>query len=334
MMRSIRFAPASLFGAVLSLCILGLSSMAGAEPLTVRFEWLPHAHHSWFHYAQEKGWYKAEGLDVKFEDGRGSVTTVQLVGSGKYNIGLASLSAMAAGVAKGVPVRAIASIARKNEIGVDVPKGSGWKSPKDLVDNNVKIVSTSGGFEQPFLEAFFRNGGTDINKAQILRVGAANLWSTYLNGEADAMISAPPYDMPYLQEARASEGFMMSDFGLEMPGLGLLANVDTIKNRPDDLRKFLKVTFRAFGYIIDGHEQEGMEALVRARPDEKIDVQKNLTQIENYRPLYVTEASKGKPWGYMAPADWSKAIGVLKDAGVLPASMTAADLYTNAFIAN
>ena len=38
---------------------------------------------------------------------------------------------------------------------------------------------------------------------------------------------------------------MMSDFGFEMPGLGLLANVDTIKKRPDDLRKFLKVTFRA-----------------------------------------------------------------------------------------
>ena len=127
---------------------------------------------------------------------------------------------------------------------------------------------------------------------------------------------------------------MMSDFGLEMPGLGLLANLDTINKRPDDLRKFLSVTFRAFAYIIDGHEQEGMEALSRARPDEKIDIQKNLTQIENYRPLYVTEASKGKPWGFMAPADWSKAIVVLKDAGVLSASITAADLYTNAFIAH
>ena len=195
-------------------------------------------------------------------------------------------------------------------------------------------MSTSGGFEQPFLEAFFHNAGTDIKKAKILRVGAGNLWGTYLNGEADAMISAPPYDMPYLQGARPSEGFMMSDFGLEMPGLGLLANVDTIKKRPDDLRKFLKVTFRAFDYIINGHEKEGMEALARARPQEKIDVGKNLTQIENYRPLYVTEASKGKPWGYMAPADWSKAIVVLKDASVLPAKTTAADLYTNAFIAN
>ena len=325
-------APASLLGAAVLLSILGLSSMAGAEPLKVRFEWLAHVHHSWFHLADQRGWYKDEGLDVTFEDGTGSVVTTQLVGAGKYEIGLATHAPAIVGMVKGIPVKAIASFARTSIIGVVVPKGSGWKSPKDLVDNNVKIVSTSGGFEQPFLEAFFLNAGTDIKKASILRVGAANLWSTYINKQADAMISGPAYDLPYMASARPSEGFTFTQFGLKMPGLGLIANNKAIADRPDDIRKFVKVTLGAFEYVINGHVEEGIAALVKARPDADVDAAVARGQIANYRPLYVTEATKDKPLGYMGPSDWADGIKNMKAAGVVPASMKAEDFYTNEFI--
>ena len=325
-------APASLLGAAVLLSILGLSSMAGAEPLKVRFEWLAHVHHSWFHLADQRGWYKDEGLDVTFEDGTGSVVTTQLVGAGKYEIGLATHAPAIVGMVKGIPVKAIASFARTSIIGVVAPKGSGWKSPKDLVDNNVKIVSTSGGFEQPFLEAFFRNAGTDIKKASILRVGAANLWSTYINKQADAMISGPAYDLPYMASARPSEGFTFTQFGLKMPGLGLIANNKAIADRPDDIRKFVKVTLGAFEYVINGHVEEGIAALVKARPDADADAAVARGQIANYRPLYVTEATKDKPLGYMGPSDWADGIKNMKAAGVVPASMKAEDFYTNEFI--
>ena len=332
MKRSIQFPAMLVAGAIFALTILASHGPAAAEPLRVRFEWLAHIHHSWFHLADQRGWYKDQGLDVTLEDGTGSVVTTQLVGAGKYEIGLATHAPAIVGMVKGIPVKAIASFARTSIIGVVVPKGSGWKSPKDLVGNNVKIVSTSGGFEQPFLEAFFRNGGTDIKKANILRVGAANLWSTYINKQADAMISGPAYDLPYMDSARPSDGFTFSQFGLRMPGLGLIANKKAIAERPGDIRKFVKVTLRAFEYVINGHVEEGIAALKKARPQGKVNAKVARGQIANYRPLYITETTKDKPLGYMGPADWADGIKNMKAAGVVPASMKAEDFYTNEFI--
>ena len=51
-------------------------------PLKVRLDWTPWGNHAAIHLAQQKGWFKAAGLDPSIEDGNGTVTTIQLVGSG------------------------------------------------------------------------------------------------------------------------------------------------------------------------------------------------------------------------------------------------------------
>ena len=45
-------------------------------------DWSPHGMHAPFFLAAEKGWFKEAGLDVTFQDGRGSASTVNLVGAG------------------------------------------------------------------------------------------------------------------------------------------------------------------------------------------------------------------------------------------------------------
>ncbi|MDA0261303.1 MAG: hypothetical protein O3A21_03780 [Proteobacteria bacterium] len=80
---------------------------------------------------------------------------------------------------------------------------------------------------------------------------------------------------------------------------------------------------------MDGHEVEGAEAIVQQRPKAKLSRDVMVEQINNYRALIFTEATRGKPSGYMAPADWIKAIGVMADAGVLPAGTNPENYYTN-----
>src|SRR5579859_329402 len=60
-----------------------------AHTITVRMDWLPSGYQTPFFLAQEKGWYQKAGLDVKIDQGNGSATTVQLVGAGQYDAGLA-----------------------------------------------------------------------------------------------------------------------------------------------------------------------------------------------------------------------------------------------------
>ncbi|MDA0261304.1 MAG: ABC transporter substrate-binding protein [Proteobacteria bacterium] len=228
MKLTIKRSTAGLVLALVTLVVLFSTAPARAE-LKLRLEWLPSGIHAWYHLAQIKGWHKDAGVDLKIDDGTGSGVAVQLVGARNYDLGTANLGTMAVAVGKGVPVKAVAILFRRNQMGILVPKGSGWKSPKDLVDNNVKIVTTPGGFDTPFLKPFFHNAGTDLAKATIVNVGAPQKGSTYINKGADAMVSSPPYFTPMLARSRPSDAIMMYDFGLEIPANGLFAHEDTIR---------------------------------------------------------------------------------------------------------
>ena len=326
----------AVLGAVALGSTFATTTSQAAEELKVRLDWLPWALHSTMHLAEAKGWYAAEGIKVDVEDGRGSVKTVQLVGAGNYHIGFAGQSTMTAGKAKsGIPVKAIAGIVRQNEMGILVPKDKPWTTPKHLTDNNVKVSVSAGSFEAPFLEAFFRLGGTDVKKVNFLTVGApAQKISNYISGEADALISGPAYLAPILATKRPSNAIMMSDFGLNMPGTGFIANEDAIANNGDAIRKFLKATLAALDYIYqsDAHKKEAVAALIAARPKAKLNGDVTYAQYGTYQPLLHTPRTEGKPWGYQPPEDWKEAIDVMMSADAIPKAQNYKDYFTNALL--
>lgn len=96
-----------------------------AETLRVRLDWTPWGDQLPFHLAIKKGWYAKQGLDVQLEDGNGSVSTVQIVGNGAYDLGHASLATMAIARSKGLKVRSVAGFIRQNDIGLMIGKDTG-----------------------------------------------------------------------------------------------------------------------------------------------------------------------------------------------------------------
>ena len=325
-----RFATAAL---VVALGV-GAFSQAAKADLKMRLEWTPILIHSWYFLAEEKGWYAEEGVKVTFESGAGSVNTTQIVAAGSHDIGQASHSAMSVGRAKtGLPVKAIASLIRKNEMGILVPKGSGWKSPKDLVDNKVKIVTSPGGFDVPFFEAWFRLAGTDVKKATFLNVSVALKGSSYINKQGDAVSTSPAFFNAIFTRARPSDIFMMADVGLDIPGTGIIANEIAIREKKREIKGFLKATMRAFDYIITGKKyDEAYDALMAQRPDSANKRDIVLDQFKDHERLWLTDATLGKPWGYMAPEDWVKALRIMTEAKVIPAGMNPEDFYTNELV--
>jgi NitT/TauT family transport system substrate-binding protein len=126
------------------------SAADDAHTVNVRLEWLPSGYHAPFWLAQEKGWFKAAGLDVVISDGNGSVTTVQMVGNDQYDVGHAALATMAVARSKGMKLVSIAGFFRKGDIALMVPKDAPINGPKDL--KGKKIIYTAGSLETPFLD--------------------------------------------------------------------------------------------------------------------------------------------------------------------------------------
>lgn len=319
-------------GAVLAGAV-GLASMPAQADLKMRLEWTPILIHSWYFLAEKNGWYAEEGVRVTFEPGAGSVNTTQIVAAESHDIGQASHSAMSVGRSKqGLKVKAIASLIRRNEMGILVPQGSGWMSPKDLVDNDVKIITSPGGFDVPFFEAWFRMSGTDVKKADFLNVATKLKGSTYIGKKGDALSTSPAFFNAIFGARRPSDFFMMSEVGLNMPGTGIIASEKAIQEKPDEIRGFLKATMRAFDHIIGGKNYEdGYNALVEMRPEVKMPLGLVIAQFRDHEKLelWTTAATEGKPWGYMAPEDWASAINIMTDAEVIEAGHDPTEFYTN-----
>jgi NitT/TauT family transport system substrate-binding protein len=323
-------ASAFVFSAVMTVAAM-ISSVADAtDTLRVRLDWTPWGDQVPFHLAVKKGWYAKQGLDVQLEDGNGSVSTVQIVGNGAYDLGHASLATMAIARSKGLRVKAVAGFIRQNDIGLMIGKDTGVNSPKDL--KGKKLTFTAGSLETPFLDRFIAAGGLTRNDLELTNVDAANKGTLYMSGRVDGAFSSAPFMQPIFDRQRPTVTIKFSDYGLEFPSFGLFATEATIAAKRDQIRKFASVTAGAWQYILNGHEAEGVQAIMEARPQAKLDAQVLLDQIKILRGLVSTPATAGKSMGIMADADWAKALDTLQQGKLMDRVEAPSDYYTNDFI--
>lgn len=295
--------------AALAIAVSLVATVAsGQEKVAVRLDWTPWGVQAAIHLAQQKGWYKENGIEAEVEDGNGSVTTVQLAGSSKFDIGHASLAPMMIAKDKGLAVKAIAVFARKSDVGLLVPKGT-VKSIQDL--KGKKLIFTAGSLEAPFLDAFLANGKLTRDQVELINVEASAKAPSYVSSRGDGVFSTVPFFLPIVEAPRPSDAILFSDYGLQFPSFGLLASEDKIKARGPVLRRFASVTAGAWDYILAGREDEGVKAIVAARPQAKLDPRILRGQIDALKPFFDTPASRGLTTGVMADADWEAAVKTL-----------------------
>jgi NitT/TauT family transport system substrate-binding protein len=303
-----------------------------AHTLKVRMDWLPSGYQTPFFLAQAKGWYQKAGLDVTIDQGKGSAQTVQLVGAGQYDAGLAYLAVMAFARAKGMPVTSIAGFFRKGDLSLLVPVNSPIKAPKDCKGKH--LVYTSGSMETPFLDAWFTAGGLKRTDAELIQVDASAKISTYVLPTSDGVFTSAAYSVPVANPTKPTRAIPFADFGMNMPGFGIVANDAALKKKGDALKKFASITSGAWVYIVHGHhEDEAIDAMMKAHANDK-SVQAKLLkeQLEASLPFLDTPASKNLPIGVQAESDWADAIKVMEKAKTIDPGSKPKDYYTNAYL--
>jgi NitT/TauT family transport system substrate-binding protein len=311
----------------LALAALGCSLPAAAQaldPVKVRLDWTPWANHAAMHLAQQKGWYKQAGLDVTLEDGNGSVTTVQIIGSSNaFDIGHAALAPVMIARDKGLPVKAVAVFLRKNDIGVLVPADSGITGPAGL--KGKKIGYTAGSLEAPFMDAFLASGGLKRSDVELINLDAASKATNYAVGRTDAVASTVPFVLPTTNKARVSKPLLFADAGLNMPSFGLVASEAKLAERGEVLGRFASVVARAWEYVYAGHEDEAVDAIVAQRPQARLDKAVLRAQLEALKPFF--DVPSGGRIGAPVAQDWEAAVKTLSSVQLIGTSRPASEYY-------
>src|SRR5262244_1832450 len=78
------------------------------EKVTVRFTWKFKGEYAPLFVALDKGYYKAEGLDVELAEGTGAQTVLKLLASGNEKFGYGPAVSAATAISQGLPVKVIA----------------------------------------------------------------------------------------------------------------------------------------------------------------------------------------------------------------------------------
>ncbi|WP_407525874.1 ABC transporter substrate-binding protein [Methylobacterium oryzisoli] len=316
----------------IGLAVLAMAALPASaqEKLSVRLDFSPWGVHAAMHLAKQKGWFKEAGLDVDIQDGRGSGNTLQLVNAGQVDVGQIQLGLLPQARQNGAQVKGIAGWGRRTDLAVLVDKDSPITKVSDFAGKTLVVFAASPW--APYIDYWLKQGGLDRSKATIMFVDPAALWGTYTAKRADGLMSTEPSALPIAAASRPSKAILAEDVGVAYPSYGLVATDRTIATRTEALSKLVAVQTKAWAFLRDGKIEEGVDAIVRQRPDAKLDRTALAEQIRLTLAFFDTPATKNKPIGWQADSDWDTALKGLEAAGAIKAGWKASDYYTNDLI--
>ena len=316
-------------GALATPAIWSRGRAAELKPVTFTLDWVYQGASVGFLMAHEKNYYSDAGLDVTILAGKGSGTTAQLVASKATQIGFSDGYVVGNAVAKGLRLKSVGSIFRRNPAAVVVFADSGINTPKDLEGKSIAITAGSAQFQQ--WPAFVKGAGLDGAKIEVINVDPAGVGAALVNGRVPALAGFAQGYVPSV-EARSKKEvrvFWYADYGVTVVSNGIIVHEDLLKSDPALVRAFVTPTIKGFLYA-------------RQHPDEAVATVK--TYLETVDPVitareaelswktWVTPNTKGKPLGFASDIDWAATVDVLKQYGGVTTPLEAAALYTNEFV--
>ena len=234
-------------------------------------------------------------------EGQGSGTVAQLVGRNNDQMAFIDFATMIRAIEQGVPVIGVQRIVASLMCIIshsDAPV----KSPKEL-EGKIIAFAPSESTGQMF-PALMSKAGGDIKKVSILNPAFGAKSALFLQRRADAISANVNVQVaePEAQGAKVHY-FRYSDFGVELLSQGIGANVAWAQQNAPAVNAFLRVSQDAHAIALKEPEK-AVDLLIKKLPEQARNKKVLLRQMDLSKDAYVTSATKGKPFGFMAEEDW------------------------------
>lgn len=281
-----------------------------------------------FQIAKAKGYYKAEGLDVDFQVGKGGADVAKQVAVGNADLGGGIGDTPLIVRANDLPVKGVALLGGKSLTALYVRKEAGVAKISDLKGKKVGVLAFQDTTYYNLL-AMLASAGLKKEDVDIQAVGPAGIVQLMIAKNLDAISGVPEWAAA-IEAAQIGLDRYAVDTIFPAMAQAILASDKAIAEKPKAVGGFVKATLKGIADIMANPEQAAKD-YVAAMP-QHAGKEKVMEAIMRRYIAQVYEAAPGKKIGEFDAARMTAVQKFYVDNKIVAKAVPIADTFTNQFV--
>jgi NitT/TauT family transport system substrate-binding protein len=319
-----------------SLVVFGAAGAALAQtPVKFTLDWRFEGPAAPFTVALDKGYFKAEGLDVTIDTGSGSRESIPRVASGTYDIGAGDVNSLIRFRDENptIDLKAVMMVYDRPPFAIVGRKSKGISAdPKSLAGKKFGAPAADGAYAQwPIFKSVNK---LDDSSMKFENVGFPVREPMLASGDVDAVFG---FSFSVFMNLK-SRGLpvddivlmLMSDHGVELYGNVLMVSPKFAAEKPDAVKGFIKAVTKGLRDTIA--DPAAATATVIKRNDvAKAEVEKERLEL-SLKQNFVTPWVKANGYGGIDKARFAKSIDQIGLTFTFKNKPKVEDVFTEAFL--
>jgi NitT/TauT family transport system substrate-binding protein len=312
--------------------LLTFAQARAEDNVKLALNWLVSGKNAPYFVAQEKGFYKAAGLNVTISRGNGSGDTVKRIAVGESEFGLAdTATVISAQTNDNSPVTMVGMMFAKSSIAILYNKEAGISKPTDLVGK--KLGRSAAGASVNMYPAFLKANKIERSQVNEVVVSPSTFLALLLSKQVDAVLDQSSSLGRYRKGAAGSgatiNAFRFADFGLDLYGDGIIVQNSLIQKNPDLIKRFMAATLKGSAYSFE-HPDEAIDILRKTNPE--IDHQVGKEELIDTKELAMTDEVAKHGLGYIDAGHMKRTQEIVIEGLNLKRAIPLDTIYTLTFL--
>jgi NitT/TauT family transport system substrate-binding protein len=248
-----------------------------------------------FVVAVDKGYFKAEGLDVTIDSAGGSLEPINRVASGTYDMGFGDINSLIKfrDANPGTPLKAVFMVYNKPAFSIVGRKSRGVSSPKDLEGKKLGAPPPDGAYAQ--WPIFTQANGIDASKVTIVNVGFPVREPMLASGEVDAITGFSFSSYINLKDRGVPASditvLLMADYGVNLYGNTIIVNPKFAAEKPEAVKGFIRALIKGLQETVK-NPAASVDSVLKRNDVAKKDVELERLQIALKENILTTEVKQ------------------------------------------